>query len=355
MALRLVYLLLIRLLGGLLLLGRSSRAMEIEILVLRHEVAVLRRHSPKPRLSWADRALLSALTRRLPQTLRRHRLVTPATLLAWHRRLIQRKWRHPAAKPGRPPIPEELQTLILRLATDNPNWGYTRIQGELHRLGHRVGASTIRRTLRSAGLPPAPRRACEHSWTQFLRTQAEGLLACDFFHVDTISLKRLYIFFVMEVSTRTVHVLGVTANPTGNWVTQQARNLLLQAGERAASFKYLIRDRDAKFTRSFDTVFTTNDTQILQTAPQAPTMNAYAERWVRTARAECTDRMLLYDERHLLRILNLYAAHYNSGRAHRALNLRAPADDPNLIPFPTHRIHRQKILGGLLNEYHPAA
>ncbi|TDU03472.1 homeodomain-containing protein [Streptomyces sp. 846.5] len=355
MALRLLYLVFVRLLGGLLLLGRSSRAKDIEILILRHEVAILRRHFPKTHLSWADRALLSALTRRLPRTLRRHRLVTPATLMDWHRRLVQRKWRQPAAKPGRPPIPEELRTLILRLAGDNPSWGYTRIQGELRRLGHRVGASTIRRLLRSTGLPPAPRRAIEQSWTQFLHTQAEGLLSCDFFHVDTVTLKRLYVLFVMEVRTRTVHVLGVTANPTGDWVTQQARNLLLQVGERALQFKYLIRDRDAKFTQPFDAVFTANDTQVLKTAPQAPRMNAYAERWVRTARSECTDRMLIYDEHHLRRILDLYAEHYNTGRAHRALDLRAPADDPKVIPFPAQRIRRQKILGGLLSEYHPAA
>ena len=355
MALRLLYLLLIRLLGGLLLLGRSRRAKEIEILVLRHEVAVLRRHSPRPRLSWADRALLSALTRHLPPLLRRHRLVSPATLLTWHRRLVQRKWRQPATKPGRPPIPEQLRSLILRIAADNPTWGYTRIQGELRRLGHRVGASTIRRILRSAGLPPAPRRATEHNWNQFLRTQADGLLACDFFHVDTITLKRLYVFFVMEVHNRTVHLLGVTANPTGVWVTQQARNLLLHAGEQAETFKYLIRDRDAKFTQSFDAVFTANDIQILKTAPQTPRMNAHAERWVRTVRSECTDRILVYDEHHLRRVLIRYTQHYNTGRAHRSLNLRAPADNPNIIPFPTQGVKRQGILGRLLNEYHPAA
>ncbi|TDU06442.1 integrase-like protein [Streptomyces sp. 846.5] len=159
----------------------------------------------------------------------------------------------------------------------------------------------------------------------------------------------------MEVRTRTVHVLGITTNPTGDWVTQQARNLLLQAGQRALRFKYLIRDRDTKFTQSFDAVFTANDTQVLKTAPQAPRMNAYAERWVRTARSECTDRMLIYDEHHLRRILDLYAEHYNTGRAHQAQELRAPSDDPDIIPFPARRIRRQKILGGLLNEYHPAA
>ncbi|MEV1019692.1 integrase core domain-containing protein [Streptomyces sp. NPDC050264] len=355
MALRLLYLIFVRLLDGLVLLGRSGRAKEIEILALRHEVAVLRRRTPRPGLTWADRALVPALTRRLPAWLRHHRLVTPSTLLTWHRRLVKRKWRQPAAKPGRPPIPAELQTLILRLARDNPSWGYTRIQGELRRLGHRVGASTIRRLLRNAGLPPAPRRTDEQTWRQFLHHQAEGLLACDVFHVDTITLRRVYVFFVMEVYTRTVHMLGVTTHPTGPWVTQQARNLPLILGEDAGRFKYLIRDRDAKFTAAFDAVFTANDTRIVKTAPQTPRMNAYAERFVRTVRTEGTDRILIYNEQHLRRVLDRYTAHYNSGRAHRALDLRAPADDPNVLPFPAHHIHRRKILGGLLNEYQSTA
>jgi transposase InsO family protein len=355
MALRMIYLALLRLLGLLLLLSASEEAKDIELLALRHENAVLRRQlGVRPRLAWPDRAVLAALARHLPSRLRRNRLVTPGTLLAWHRRLLRRKWRQKPARTGRPPISEELTALILRLAGDNSTWGHTRIQGELRRLGHRVGASTIRRILRGAGLGPAPRRGPSTGpiWRQFLRAQASGLLAADFFHVDTATLKRLYVFFAMEVGTRTVHILGVTAHPTAAWATQLARNLL---GDRASSFRYLLRDRDSRYTQAFDAVFTADGIEILKSAPQTPRMNAHAERFIRTARAECTDQILIYNEQHLRHVLAEYAHHYNSARPHRALQLRAPADDPDVIPFPAQRIQRHDVLGGLIHEYRNTA
>jgi putative transposase len=357
MTLRMIYLAFVRLLGLLVLLSRSQRAKDVELLALRHEVAVLRRQlGIRPRLSWPDRAVLAALARHLPTAVRRTRIVTPGTLLTWHRRLIRWRWRQKPAHTGRPPITEELTTLILRFARENSGWGYTRIQGELRRLGHRVGVSTIRRVLRSAGLDPAPQRSAHGpTWRAFIRAQASGLLACDFFHIDTVTLKRLYVFFVMEVGTRTVHILGVTAHPTAAWATQVARNLLADLDNHVAGFRYLLRDRDSRYTQSFDAVFTAEGIEILKSAPQVPKMNAHAERFIRSVRVECTDRLLIYDERHTRQVLAQYAEHYNSGRPHRALQLRAPADEPDVIPFPAQRIQRHDVLGGLIHEYHNAA
>jgi putative transposase len=335
LALRLLYLIFIRLLGLLLLLSRSEAAKDTELLALRHENVVLRRQlGVRPHLRWPDRAVLAALTQHLPGRLRRHRLVTPGTLLSWHRRLLRWKWVQKPTRTGRPPISEALTAHILRLARDTSTWGYTRIQGELRRLGHRVGASTIRRILRSAGLSPAPRRSrSTPTWHEFLRAQASGLLAADFFHVDTVTLKRLYVFYVMEVGTRTVHILGVTTHPTAVWTTHRPKPPH-DLGQRSSAFRYLLRDRDTRYTQALDAVFATDDIEILKSAPQTPRMNAHAERFIRTVRAECTDRLLIYNEQHLRRVLAEYAEHYNTRRPHRALQLRAPADKPRCRPLP---------------------
>jgi hypothetical protein len=275
----------------------------VEILVLRHEVGVLRRQVTRPKPDWADRAVIAALARLLPRHLRLHRVVTPGTLLAWHRQIVKNKWTYPNTA-GRPLVPEEIRELVRRLARQNPRWGHRRIQGEILSLGHRIGAGTIRRIRAAAGL---------------------------------------------------VHILGVTAHPTGAWTAQQARNLLMNLGERAGQFKFLIRDRDSKFTTVFDDVFVANGVWIIKTPCRSPRANSFAERYVGTLRRECLDHLLIYGKRHLQRILAEYARHYNEHRPHQSQDQRPPLHEPGQPVDITGRIKRTHVVHGLISEYRRAA
>jgi transposase InsO family protein len=354
-SLRLLYLIFWQVLGLVLLMGRTSSTKDVELMVLRHEVEVLRRTNPRPRMDWADRAVFAALVRRLPRALRCHRLVTPNTILRWHRRLVRRRWTYPN-RAGRPPIEDVLAALVVRMARENPRWGYMRIQGELLKLGHRVGASTIRRILQRHRIPPAPLRHCDTSWRRFLRTQATSMLAIDFFHVDcVVTLRRLYVLFVLEVGDRYLHVLGVTGHPDGPWSTQQARNLVMDLDEHAGRFRFLVRDRAGQFTASFDAVLADAGIEVVKIPPRCPRANCFAERLVLTVRTELTDRMLIFGERHLRSVLSAYAAHYNTQRPHRALQLRPPRPE-SPVPKPVRgTVRRRAVIGGLINQYEPAA
>ncbi len=354
-ALRLLYLVFVQLGCWLVLLGRSSAAKDVELLVLRHEVAVLRRGQRRPRLDWADRVVLAALVRQLPVWLREHRLVSPGTVLRWHRRLVAKKWTYPN-RAGRPRVDETVMALVERMARENTGWGYRRIQGELLKLGHRTSASTVRRVLKRLRIPPSPTRDSDTSWRRFLRAQAETMLACDFFHVDcVVTLKRVYVFFVMEVGTRYVHILGTTTNPDGPWTTQQARNFLMELDDRANEFRFLIRDRAGQFTASFDSVLTDAGIDVVKIPPRCPRANCYAERFVGTVRRELTDRLLIINERHLKSVLNRYVYHYNHRRPHRALRHIAPRPDQPTGEPGCRSVRRRRVLGGLINDYEPAA
>jgi putative transposase len=262
--------------------------------------------------------VLAALIRHLSRGLRAHRLVTPGTMLRWHRRLVTKKWTYPELH-GTTAGQRRDHRIGRAHREREPPLGYQRIQGELLKLGHRVGASTIRRVLKALKIPPAPLRHTDTTWRQFLHAQAATMLAADFFHVDcAVTLQRLYCFFIIEVGSRSVHILGVTSNPDGPWTTQQIRNLLMELGDDAAGFRFLVRDRAVQFTASFDAVLASAGIDAVKIPPRSPRANAYAEQFMLTARTEVTDRMLILGERHLRTILAHYEAHYNRRRPHRS-------------------------------------
>jgi putative transposase len=357
-----VYLAVRQVLELLVLLARSDDAKEIELLALRHEVAVLRRQVSRQTFTPADRAFLASLSRLLPRSRWGAFGVTPATLLGWHRRMVARRWTYPHRRPGRPRVDDEVEALVVRLANENPRWGYRRIQGELIKLGVRLAASTVARIMKNRGLRPAPRRSAP-TWRAFLRVQAAHIVATDFFSVDTLRLERLYVLFFIELGRRRVWITGVTAHPHALWVTQQARNVTGDIVDEGITAKFLVRDRDTKYVAGFDEVFRSKGAQILRTPYRTP--NAFAERFVRTIRAECLDHLLIVNARHLERVLHSYARHYNQHRPHQGISQEIPRPTPS-APFgspargqnpPSHlrHIRRHDRLGGLIHEYDLAA
>ena len=332
MAFSFLYLVVRALLGALVRSRRGLDVKDIELLVLRHELAILRRQVERPKLGMADRALLAAAAVHLPRPQRTVLLVTPRTLLRWHRALVRRKWRQPPGRVGRPPLSPEIRELVLRLARENPRWGHRRICGELAKLGFRVSPTSIRRVLAQARLEPAPRRSGP-SWREFLRAQAASIIACDFFTVETILLRRFYVLFFIAHGSRRVWLAGCTRNPTGEWVTQQARNLGLDFSDQGVRF--LIRDRDSKYSGPSDEVFRSEGIRIVKTPVRAPKANAIAERFVRTIRADCLDWLLILNRRHLEHVLRVFVDHYNRERPHRTLALRPPQARSASEPQPT--------------------
>jgi transposase InsO family protein len=347
--------LLFRRLLDLLRLGPAPDEKDVEIAVLRHQLAVLRRQVARPRYSPTDRAVLASLARLLSRERWGVFLVTPATLLRWHRDLVARSWTFPRRGHKAPnALDEEVVALVLRLARENRRRGYLRTVGECRKLGVAVPATTVRNVLRRHRIKPAPRSG--PSWSEFLRSQAAGTLACDFFHVGTVMLRRVYALFFISLERRQVLLAGITANPVGPWVTQQAATSWPFWRTRARALRFLVRDRDAKFVGPFDEVVRSVGARVIKTPVRSPKATAVAERFVRTARTECLDWLLVRSERHLDRVLREFVDHYNCERPHRRIDLEVPV--PYLTDYQFNglgTIRRCDRLGGLVHEYSVAA
>ncbi|NNC74790.1 MAG: transposase [Acidimicrobiia bacterium] len=335
---------------------RSGRSKDLEIIVLRHQLTVLRRQTERPAIDDTDRTLLGAIAAALPHRLRQGWIVTPETLLRWHRRRLARHWTQPSRRPGRPSTAATIRTLVVELATNNPTWGYRRIAAELNRLGHRIGASTVWRILKQHGIDPAPNRS-DVTWTEFLRSQSA--VACDFATIDTAFLRRYYLLFFIDVTTREVFYAGITANPTGPWTIQAARNLILRHGDLLDGARALVRDRGSQFVDSFDEIFRTEGLKILRTPVRTPVANTFAERWIGTLRRELLDRTIIWNQHQLERLIADYIAHYNEHRPHRSLDPQPPRpatpDQPAPVAEPSLRVVRTTRCDGLINEYRNAA
>jgi len=352
--LKLMFLVVTRAVAVLGLSRREAWWKDAEILMLRHQLAVALRERPRAhsRLTWPDRAWLALLAGTLPAGgLAAMRLiVTPGTILRWHRDIVRRRWARLSrrGRSGRPPVRRNVRSVVLRLARENESWGYRRVHGELAVLGIRVAPSTVWRILRDAGIDPAPRRDGP-GWAEFLRSQAQGILALDLFTADLLNGAKVYVLAVIEHGSRRVRVLGATEHPVQSWVVQQARNLLMDLGDAGVRTRFVLHDRDASFTQAFDAVFQAAGIRVVQ----VPRMNSIMERWIGSCRRELLDRTLIWNLRHLMMVLREYEDFYNSHRPHRALDQAAPLRPlPDDVTDLDHfRVRRHDRMGGVIHEY----
>jgi putative transposase len=362
MVLSFVYWSLRRLLELMVLRRRSGREKEIEILLLRHQLRVLERQVARPMLTPADRVLLAAFIRVLPRRAWKTSLLwTPATLLRWHRELVSRRWTYPRRRPGRPPTRADVRALVVRLARGRTRAGAIGGSRASWSGSVKLAASTVWTILREAGIEPAPKRL-EQNWSEFLRAQAASIFEGDFLTVDTLFLKRFYVLFSSSLRPGASTWPGSRPKPDGRWVTEQARNLLMELGDKAIRPRFLVRDRDGKFTREFDEVFRSEGIRVIKAPVRAPKARAHAERWVGSVRRECLDRLLIVGRRHLEHVVCEYAQHYNTHRPHRSLDQRTPLAKPPIDESAPRAelpqlglLRRRDRLGGLLREYRIAA
>ncbi len=342
----------------------SDDQKEVELLLLRQQLRIVERKQARgPHIPRWQKVPLAMLAIRLKERTMNGkaaleasvRLFRPATVVGWHQAIVRRKWTYQQGrKPGRPPIDEELEGWILQVARDNPGLGYEKMAGELRKLAFKVSKTTVSTVLERHGIPPEPERGREgSSWRVFLNHYKDQFLACDFFTVETLTLKTLYVLFFLEHGTRRVHLAGCTTHPTGAWVTQQARQMTWALQDRELPMRYLIRDHDTKFTDAFDTVFEVEGIEIINIPYQAPNANAIAERWVRSVREECLDKVITLNERHLRRVLHEYVEYYNTRRPHQGLEQGSPTG--TLLASQQGKVRFRNVLGGIIRDYYREA
>jgi transposase len=362
MGLKLVFLIVFRAAPVLDVSRRESWWKNAEILMLRHQLAVAQRERPTAhsRLTWPDRAWLALLAGTLPtgHLAAMRLIVTPGTIFRWQRGIVRRRWARLShrGRSGRPPVRRKLRSVVLRLARENESWGYRRIHGELAGLGIAVVPSTVWQILKTAGINPAPRRDGP-GWAEFLRSQAQGILARDFFTAGLLNGTKVYVLAAIEHGTRRIRVLGATQNPVRSWVVQQARNLLMGLEDAGMSVRFVLHDRDASFTAAFDAIFRAAGVRVARSAIQAPRMNSIMERWIGSCRRELLDRTLVWNQRHLMTVLREYEDFCNAHRSHRTLNQAAPLRPlPDAVTDLDHfRVQRRDRAGGVIHEYRLAA